>query len=59
MTRDIQDCLKLTDIENKKAHTQKHTAYSANIEKQPKTKNMEWNTHTQETPKQSWSLLKQ
>jgi len=59
MAKHVQDYLRFIDIENKKAHTQTHIAHSANIKKQPKAKNMEWNIQTQETPKQSWSLLKQ
>ena len=59
MTRDIQNCLQIFDTENKKAHTLTHIAHSTNIKKQPIAKNMEWNIETQETPKQSWSLLKQ
>ena len=37
MTRDIQDCLQHIDIENSKAHTQTHTAHSANIKGHPRT----------------------
>lgn len=51
--------LKVIDIENKKEHTRTHAAHTANIKKQQKAKNMEWNIQTQEKPKQSWSLLKQ